>query len=125
MCIPHQGVFHHRSLFADAGFDADLRIAGDYEFLFRAVRDTAPAFFASIVAGHRTGGISRQFAHLGRIFDEMLTFMKNAHFRLVGIAGSLRSPVDGRHLQVDGLFGNTRPTQSGPGRCASRLRRVL
>jgi hypothetical protein len=58
MTIPHQGVFHHRSLFASYGpFDESFRMAGDYEFLLRELTH-AEARFApgTIVAGYRFGG---------------------------------------------------------------------
>lgn len=60
-CIPHQGVFHHQSLFRDFGtFDTSFRIAGDYDFLLRAlVADVVIEFCESpIVAGVAATGVS-------------------------------------------------------------------
>jgi glycosyltransferase involved in cell wall biosynthesis len=60
MCIPHQGVLHRRSLFEKKGhFDESFRIAGDYEFLLRELRDNDAVFIAGpVVTGMRQGGIS-------------------------------------------------------------------
>ena len=39
MCIPHAATFHHRQLFDRFGhFDPSYRIAGDYDFLLRVLR---------------------------------------------------------------------------------------
>ena len=35
MSLPHQGLFHHASLFQQYHFDTSFRIAGDYDFLAR------------------------------------------------------------------------------------------
>lgn len=37
MCLPHQGLCHRRDLFFDRAFDADFRIAGDYDFVCRTI----------------------------------------------------------------------------------------
>jgi glycosyltransferase involved in cell wall biosynthesis len=58
MTLPHQGVFHHRSLFERHGmFNETFRMAGDYEFLLRELK-TGQAVFVSnvIVAGYQYGG---------------------------------------------------------------------
>jgi glycosyltransferase involved in cell wall biosynthesis len=60
MCIPHQGILHHRDLFAGgAHFDPSFRFAGDYELLLRELKDHAPYFCDNVcVAAWRIGGIS-------------------------------------------------------------------
>jgi glycosyltransferase involved in cell wall biosynthesis len=65
MCLPHPCVLHHRSLFEQQGtFDPSYRIAGDYEFLLRALRHTQARFCpgAPWVAMH-LGGISTSARH--------------------------------------------------------------
>lgn len=37
MCLPHQGLFHHCSLFVRNKFDTTYRIAGDYDFVCRTL----------------------------------------------------------------------------------------
>lgn len=60
MCIHHQGVFHHRSLFdTHGGFDESYRTAGDYELLLRELKNRDAMFVSGIiVAGAQHGGIS-------------------------------------------------------------------
>jgi glycosyltransferase involved in cell wall biosynthesis len=60
MSLPHQGVFHHRSIFKDYGpFDEEFKIASDYELLMR-VLITEEAYYMPglIVAGMSYGGLS-------------------------------------------------------------------
>jgi glycosyltransferase involved in cell wall biosynthesis len=59
--LPHQGTFHHRSLFQiHGGFDESFRIAGDYELLLRELRSgNAAEFFRDMtVAAFSWGGVS-------------------------------------------------------------------
>lgn len=62
MAVPHQATFHRRELFERlGGFDPDYRIAGDYEFLLRAVKSGhSPAFFPLCVTHMGGSGISSQ-----------------------------------------------------------------
>jgi len=60
MPLPHPGLMHHREIFEKHGkFDSSFRIAGDYEFLLRELKN-APAVFVSdvIVVGMQMGGAS-------------------------------------------------------------------
>src|SRR5579862_820541 len=58
--LPHQAVFHHRSLFAEFGpFDTSLKIAAAYDFLLRALAKSEPQFIpALIVTEMQIGGLS-------------------------------------------------------------------
>lgn len=59
--LPHQGTFHHRSLFqVHGGFDESFRIAGDYELLLRELKSgNAAEFFCDMtVAAFSWGGVS-------------------------------------------------------------------
>lgn len=60
MSIPHQGVFQHRSLFAEYGlFDESFSIVGDYEFLLRELKDKDAVFLPYLkVAAMGYGGVS-------------------------------------------------------------------
>ncbi|MEC4686367.1 MAG: glycosyltransferase family 2 protein [Nitrospirota bacterium] len=58
-CLPHQGVFHHCSLFENyGGFDTSLKIAGDYEFLFRELKKADAHYVDVLVAGQQIGGVA-------------------------------------------------------------------
>jgi glycosyltransferase involved in cell wall biosynthesis len=58
--LPHQAVFHHRSLFDRNGlFDESFRICADYELLLREIRVNPPLFMPDlIVADVATTGMS-------------------------------------------------------------------
>lgn len=60
MCLPHPGLFHHRSLFEEYGnFDSSFKISGDYDFLLRELkRKDAYHIEDIIVTGVRMGGMS-------------------------------------------------------------------
>jgi glycosyltransferase involved in cell wall biosynthesis len=66
--LPHQGVFHHRSLFDVHGrFDERFRIMGDYEMLLRELK-ARDAYFADgvVVTAMPFGGLSSQTEHAVR-----------------------------------------------------------
>jgi hypothetical protein len=58
--LPHAGAFHHRSLFdLHGGFNPDFRIAGDYDFLLRALKSQSPLYVdREVVVDMREGGMS-------------------------------------------------------------------
>jgi glycosyltransferase involved in cell wall biosynthesis len=83
MALPHQGVFHHRSLFKHYGlFDETFRIMGDYEFLSRFIWEHPPQYMPGVtVAAWRQGGMSMQVKNLGTVAAERLRVSnrKNSH----------------------------------------------
>ncbi len=58
--LPHQAVFHHRSLFRELGpFDTSFRISADFDFLLRALAHADPAYIPDLtVARMQVGGLS-------------------------------------------------------------------
>ena len=60
MTLPHQGIFHHSSLFQEFGnFNPEMKIAGDYDLLLRILPEHPPLFLENlIVASWQIGGIS-------------------------------------------------------------------
>lgn len=59
MCIPHPGAMHRRALFdRHGGFDPSYRIAGDYEWLLRELKDHDALFVPGITVLMRFGGMS-------------------------------------------------------------------
>jgi glycosyltransferase involved in cell wall biosynthesis len=85
MCIPHQGVFHRRSLFDSAEFDASYRIAGDYEFLLRDLKKNDAVFIPEIIAGMRQGGVSSKPENAIKALKEIRRAQKMHGFRLPGL----------------------------------------
>jgi glycosyltransferase involved in cell wall biosynthesis len=76
MTLPHQGVFHHRSLFSvHGGFNEEFRIAGDYELLLRELKSHDPVFIPdAMIAAMQFGGMSSD----GRLGIETLREIKRA-----------------------------------------------
>lgn len=59
MCLPHQGMMHHRTVFDDVGlFDDTYKIAGDYELLIRILKNSQPEHWPYPVCMTPLGGIS-------------------------------------------------------------------
>ena len=72
MTIPHQGVMQRRELFkVHGGFDESFKIAGDYEFLLRELKDHPAVFIQTIVAAMRQGGVSNDNSNSIRIIREL------------------------------------------------------
>ena len=59
MTVPHCGSFHHKELFKEHGlFDESFKIAGDYDFLLRELKDRQAVFVDRIITGMQIGGLS-------------------------------------------------------------------
>lgn len=58
MSLPHPGLFHSTTLFSVHKFDASCRIAGDYDFLCRTLREDNIRLGGIPFASMRTGGVS-------------------------------------------------------------------
>lgn len=78
--ITHSGTFHNKDLFIQHGnFDESFKIAGDYEFLLRELKNRN-AYFAEnvVVAGISIGGISRNLTERFPALNEALR-ARNRH----------------------------------------------
>jgi glycosyltransferase involved in cell wall biosynthesis len=65
MSIPHPGAMHHKRLFDGAVFDESFKIAGDYEFLLRELKDSDAYYMENIVlAGMQIGGVSAKSTNI-------------------------------------------------------------
>lgn len=73
----HNGTLHHRTLFQEHGkFDETFRIAGDYDFLLRELKDGDAQFIPDmIIVAFQIGGISS--VHQNKV----LGFKENARAR--------------------------------------------
>jgi glycosyltransferase involved in cell wall biosynthesis len=72
--LPHQAVFHRRSLFQAFGpFDASLRIAADYDFLLRALAHDAPVYLPELtVTRMQLGGLSSTRRNAPEVVGELI-----------------------------------------------------
>jgi glycosyltransferase involved in cell wall biosynthesis len=96
MTIPHQGVFHRRSLFEKHGlFDPSFRICGDYEFLLRELKSHPARFIPDLVVSKMAfGGVSSTLANVTRIIDEL------ERARRMNGLGGLSPYILGRRIRV-------------------------
>lgn len=90
MCIPHQGVFHRRTLFERSGqFDPSFRIAGDYELLLRELKKNNAVYIPVIVTGMRQGGISNKQENTIKALREIRRAQKVHGFKFPGTVWTL------------------------------------
>ncbi|MDD3146551.1 MAG: glycosyltransferase family 2 protein [Candidatus Riflebacteria bacterium] len=96
-CVPHTGSFHHRSLFEDGGFDESFKIAADYEFLLRYLKNGEALFIDDLITVNmRVGGMSsRPENSFINLFENRRALQKH------GLAGFFPSKIwIGRFLRV-------------------------
>lgn len=87
MSLPHQGIFHHRSLFQEHGeFDPSYRTGGDYEFLLRELVHRDALFAGEVtVAACRTGGQSGRAPDHIKVLCEWRRAQRQHGFRFPSI----------------------------------------
>lgn len=80
MSIPHPGTMHRTELFRKHGkFDATFRIAGDYDFLLRELKNEQAAFMEGLtVVGVRQGGVSNDPKNVLRAMHEIRRAQRNS-----------------------------------------------
>ncbi|MCF0074501.1 glycosyltransferase [Dyadobacter sp. CY261] len=83
MCIPHQATFHSRKLFVNGCFDKNFRIAGDYDFLLRHLKDHEATFFPVMIAKMRADGISFTASKIDLLRDTRKAQIKNKMYRSI------------------------------------------
>ncbi len=72
MVLPHQAVMHRRSVFEENGaFSDKFRIAGDYEFLLRELRNRDAVFVPEVITAMQVGGISSRPENSATLLAEM------------------------------------------------------
>jgi len=76
--LPHQAVFHHRSLFAEFGpFDTSLKIAAAFDFLLRALARSEPLLMPGLtVTRMQIGGLSNSRRNAPALVREELRLFR-------------------------------------------------
>jgi len=99
MNVGHSGCFHHKKLFKNHGnFNESFKIAGDYEFLLRELKDpNYNAFFVDkLLIVMREGGISGSLSnrlaivkenHMARRLNGISTFSRELFFWELRVRG--------------------------------------
>ncbi|MFT6330206.1 MAG: glycosyltransferase involved in cell wall biosynthesis [Bermanella sp.] len=70
--IPHQGVFHRRSMFDVRGFDSTFKICADYVFLYPSLKSKEPIFMPYVVAKMAHGGVSTSMRSQYKVRKELV-----------------------------------------------------
>lgn len=85
LMLPHQGVFHRRTVFEKyGGFNDTYRIAADYDFLYPILEAEEPVFIDEIIAMYSNEGISSNLENSLRCLAEYEETVKK-HGRKVSI----------------------------------------
>jgi glycosyltransferase involved in cell wall biosynthesis len=86
MCIPHQGIFHKKSLFERYGnFSIDYDISSDYDFTRRVILEKNVHYLDIIVSCMQVGGISSNTHNTFIRLKEIRQINKNYGSRVPGI----------------------------------------
>ncbi len=86
--IPHQGLFHHTSLFSKyGGFNTKLKIAGDYDFLIRCICGGEVPVFVNdfVVSNMQDGGISNDHSMRLATYLEFASVRRRAGLRVYSL----------------------------------------
>jgi glycosyltransferase involved in cell wall biosynthesis len=71
-CLPQPGLMHHRSLFEAHGrFDESFRIAADYEFLLRELKDHDARFVPVTTVAAGFGGLTTRPENFALMYEEI------------------------------------------------------
>lgn len=80
--LPHQAVFHHKSLFAGHNiFDTSLTICSDYDFLLRELINSEPLHLPNcIISNMQLGGLSNNRRNAPQaVFEQIILFRRHVH----------------------------------------------
>lgn len=93
LSIPHPGLLHHTSLFAEHGhFDDSFKLAGDYDLLLRELTTRDALFLPEIVTvGVQHGGVSNTPSAMQRYLAENERVYQKHNIKRPGGWGSSRT----------------------------------
>ena len=105
MSLPHPGLFHRSTLFSAYKFDASCRIAGDYDFLCRTLREENIRLGRITVTSMLTGGVSGNMSSMFASEWELLRLSKKYFPTSVQLKPLLRLVRSGSYLVLRRLCG--------------------
>ncbi|WP_428311152.1 glycosyltransferase family 2 protein [Hydrocarboniphaga sp.] len=93
MCFTHTGTLHRTRLFHELGlFNADLKIAGDFEFMLRALKIYQARFCPNYEIMMAEGGLSNSWSARRRLLREIMQARSSANARW-SVTGDLYIPA--------------------------------
>ena len=105
MSLPHPGLFHRSTLFSAYKFDASCRIAGDYDFLCRTLREDNIRLGSIPFASMLTGGVSGNMDSMFASERELLRLSRKYFPKSVQFKPLLRLARSGGYLVARWLCG--------------------
>lgn len=105
MSLPHPGLFHRSTLFTRHKFDATCRIAGDYDFLCRTLREDNVRIGGITYVSMLTGGISGSMGSMCTSEKELLRLSRKYFPKAVPLKPLLRLARSNGYLGVRWLCG--------------------
>ena len=105
MSLPHPGLFHRSTLFSVHKFDASCRIAGDYDFLCRTLREDNIRLGCIPFASMHTGGVSGNMDSMFASERELLRLSRKYFPESIQLKPLLRLTRSGGYLVVRRLCG--------------------
>jgi glycosyltransferase involved in cell wall biosynthesis len=83
MYLAHQATFHSKQLFLNNLFDTSFKIAGDYDFLLRHLKDNDATYIPVTIAKMRTGGLSYSVSKIELLRDTRKAQIQNKMYNYV------------------------------------------
>lgn len=81
MYLAHQATFHSRKLFNSEQFDTSFRIAGDYDFLLRHLKNHEATHIPVTIAKMRAGGLSYSVSKIELFQETRRVQIKNGIYK--------------------------------------------
>jgi glycosyltransferase involved in cell wall biosynthesis len=111
-CIPHQATFHAKKLFVGEYFDTSFRIAGDYDFLLRHLKDHDACFIPLTISNMDGSGISATASKIDLLKDTRKAQIKNNIYKfspsIPWYISALKLIVVDSIIQMIGISGKDR-----------------
>lgn len=105
MSLPHPGVFHRSILFSTLKFDISYRVAGDYDFLCRTLRDNNICVDNFPITFMLIGGISGSMDSMFSSERELLQISRKYFPNSIQFKPLMRLIRSGSYLVIRKLFG--------------------
>jgi hypothetical protein len=111
-CIPHQATFHAKKLFAGEYFDTSFKIAGDYDFLLRHLKDHDACFIPLTISNMDGRGVSSTVSKIDLLRETRKVQIKNSLYRfspsIAWYAAAIKLIIVDSIIRVVGIHGKDR-----------------
>lgn len=109
MYLAHQATFHSSQLFKSGQFDTSFRIAGDYDFLLRHLKNHEATHIPVTIAKMRAGGLSYSVSKIELLSETRRVQLKNGIYKFLPgipwIVSATKVVVVDRIIRIFGVDG--------------------